>query len=331
MMETKNPTSELNQEQSKQEAVEAWMSKLIEENTSMPSIVRCLKAIQEDMHAPGIRTGFPQLDAMLGDGLCAELYVLGGSDASTGGTGNAERRALCLQIADQIAKDGHSVVFLSMTRPSDELIAQSFSRLSFFADIAAGNQGVNAKTPLEILHGRHYHTFSENELSLIRQAVGTYCDEYAKNICFVEGTNGSDLEVAERAVAEYSAMADKAPVLIVDDLQNLVRSYGQLPNAQGIDAVMAALKRLSLKFRTPVIAISNANEDDKAIIRAGRDIFLGMQYAWDMLPYTKDISLRPVKIQYMDAMNLVQSSAILYLHKQYCCYLSSKDQLFSHD
>lgn len=82
MAETKNLSEELEQkqEQNGQDAVEAWLSKLIAESASAPDVARCLQRIKEDIHAEHISTGFPQLDSILGDGLGAGLYIVGGSD-----------------------------------------------------------------------------------------------------------------------------------------------------------------------------------------------------------------------------------------------------------
>lgn len=348
-METNNLTSE--QEQA-QDALERWMSDCIADKTSPPAIVRCFTKIQEDKHAKHISTGFPQLDSILGDGLRPGLYIVG-AVSSLGKT------AFCLQVADQIARDGHGVLFFSLEMSEEELLTRSFSRLSFLTDKAAGNHGINAKTPLEILHARHYRTYSAGELSLIQQAMTIYLDEYARNVHVVEGENGMSISEIQNAVAEYKNSHGDPPVVIIDYLQILAPSNDRNTDKQNTDVAMTALKQLSHDYGIPVIAISSLNRSsydasvnmasykESGAVEYSSDILIGMQYAGmtstgsetgrerkERIRSLKDdmdacgADGRPQKIQVKILKNRggIKGSLVLRFYPKYSCFLSDSSE-----
>ena len=91
-------------------------------------------------------TGFRHLDAILDGGLYTGLYVLG-AVSSLGKT------TFCLQVMDNIAKDGNDVIFFSLEMPRDELMAKAISRISMNLSLQRAKNTKFAVTTREILKG----------------------------------------------------------------------------------------------------------------------------------------------------------------------------------
>ena len=68
-------------------------------------------------------TGFENLDRLLDGGLYPGLYIIG-AISSLGKT------TFCIQMMDNIAKQGHDVIFFSLEMAAEELIAKAISRFT---------------------------------------------------------------------------------------------------------------------------------------------------------------------------------------------------------
>ena len=71
-----------------------------------------------------IKTGFPQLDELLGGGLAPGLVVLGGQP----GVGKS---TFCLQLAENVAESGIPVLYFSFEMQERQIAAKSISRKLF--------------------------------------------------------------------------------------------------------------------------------------------------------------------------------------------------------
>lgn len=76
---------------------------------------------------PPLSTGFSKLDAALDGGLYDGLYVMG-AVSSLGKT------AFCMQMADNLARQGRDVLIFTLEMTAFELMARSISRETFLAD-----------------------------------------------------------------------------------------------------------------------------------------------------------------------------------------------------
>ena len=108
---------------------------------------------------------FPSLDKALDGGLYEGLYVLG-AVSSLGKT------AFCMQLADQLAKQGRHVLIFSLEMSAFELMARSVSRETFLADGSRRKQ--LAKTVRGVLDGRRYVKYSREERRHLEEAKRRY-------------------------------------------------------------------------------------------------------------------------------------------------------------
>lgn len=106
--------------------------------------------ISESVNTEVIPTGFEALDNMLDGGLYEGLYGIG-AISSLGKT------TFALQMADQIAAQGHEVLVFSLEMSSNELIAKSISRNTFRRVKQSGGNMQHAKTTRGIMSCKKYN------------------------------------------------------------------------------------------------------------------------------------------------------------------------------
>ena len=196
-----------------------------------------------------VNTGFPVMDQKL-NGLHAGLYVLGASSGSG-------KTTFALQIADNIAKSGKPVLFISAEMSAMELITKSLSRIM-------AEEGKNAYSSDEI---RRNYAPSKNTLNMpsfinkaeIDQALNQYRQTIAPNMNIKEGNFGITIEDITEAVNAFKEQTGKTPVLFVDYLQVIKTRENSSDPRMVTDRVIVGLKLISRDLQAPVICISSFN------------------------------------------------------------------------
>lgn len=227
--------------------------------TTQKAVLDFLDDIDRSAEYPVIPTGFTNLDMILDGGLHCELYTL------TAGTGTGKTN-LILQIADQVAQQGHYIHFYNLEMATNELIARSVSRHTALSVIngSAGGNMKNAKSAMDIMTGSKWKKYSKTEMDLIAKAVDDY-SSYCDNIRFFETVGYVDTQDIRRNVEYHIATKGKPPIVIIDYLQMLsigvaLRNKG-MTERQCIDTAMLDLKQISRDYQTAVIIISAINRD----------------------------------------------------------------------
>ena len=110
--------------------------------------------ISESVNTEVIPTGFEALDSMLDGGLYEGLYCIG-AISSLGKT------TFALQMADQIAAQGHEVLVFSLEMSRNELIAKSISRNTFRRVKQSGGIMQHAKTTRGIISCKKYNSYCQ--------------------------------------------------------------------------------------------------------------------------------------------------------------------------
>lgn len=231
---------------------------------------------------PAVPTGFQNLDDRLDGGLYPGLYMVG-AISSLGKT------SFCLQIADNIARKGRKVLYISLEMARSELIAKSISRNTFQETLRTGADTRNAKTMRGILDGSRYAKYSSEERQLIQTAYDQY-REYAGNIWIMEGIGDIAVSDIREKVEHFQACYQEAPVVIIDYLQILAPSNEHFSDKQNTDKAVKELKWLSRDYKLPIIAISSFNRDnylapvnqagfkESGAIEYTSDVLIGLQY-----------------------------------------------------
>lgn len=245
-----------------------------------------MDAFVDGIHAsastPAVPTGFPGLDRRLDGGLYEGLYILG-AISSLGKT------TFVHQIADQIAKSGRDVLYFSLEMASFELIAKSISRLTYTISRAKSGTAALAKTTRGILAGKKWERYSEDELSVIQEAVGEYETDYSSRIWIKQGIGDIGVEQIRAEVEKHATYTGRRPVVIIDYIQIVAPPDVRASDKQNTDKNVLELKRLSRDQKIPIVCISSLNRDnysqpismaafkESGAIEYGSDVLIGLQ------------------------------------------------------
>ena len=215
------------------------------------------------------------LDAALDGGLYDGLYVLG-AVSSLGKT------AFCMQLADQLAKQGRDVLVFTLEMTAYELMARSISRETFQLDGSRGRR--YARTVRGVLDGRRRQGCTERELAHLELAEERYA-AYAGHLWFREGDHETGLDFIRREVARHIAETGQRPVVLIDYLQIIAPVDVHFTDKQNLDRVVCALKKLSRAHSLTVLAISSFNRENynvEATMAAFKESG-GIDYSADVL------------------------------------------------
>lgn len=246
-------------------------------NTSASQLDSFIEGIWKSRHNQIIPTGFPKLDEALGGGLMDGLYFIGAA-SSLGKT------TFALQIADQIAKNGHDVLIISLEMARSELMGRSISRITY--EIADNKN--DAKTELGITNGARYSSYNQREIDLIKESIERY-RKYADRLTIIEGVGNLNAIGVRDTVEKHIRFTGKKPVVIVDYVQILSPFKDGATDKTNMDLSVTELKRISRDAKIPVIGISSFNRDsymesvsmssfkESGAIEYSADVLIGLQ------------------------------------------------------
>jgi replicative DNA helicase len=212
------------------------------------------------------KTGFGSLDVESGL-LYPGLYVLGAA-SSMGKT------TFVHQLADQLAGRGEQVIFFSLVQSRYELIIKSLSRL-----IAQKNGGGGGITELEI-------QLMKSPSSEVQSALDSYTSLIGDRLSIIDGREELNVEKIAGIVRRYITDNKARPVVIVDNMQQLV-----MKDASGVNGVNPAkynlhsLKSLQQTEHLTLIVVSNI-DTDSYFRHIDFDSFLnagGVEYTADVI------------------------------------------------
>ena len=215
-------------------------------NSTEKQLESFLEGIKDESLVKPIPTGFKLLDETLNGGIKQGLYAIG-AISSLGKT------TLVHQIADNLALDGHDVLFFSLEMDRFQMLSKSLSRLSYqIAEEEGRNTDKFALCHSDIVQA---YKLKGKQVEMLDKAVKTYKANYARNIRYEYGAKSGE-EIA-RVVDNHIKYTEKKPIVIVDFLQ-YVKGTKQDARMATNDNV-AILKDLVVKHGIPVILISSFN------------------------------------------------------------------------
>lgn len=225
------------------------------------------------------KTGFPQLDDILGGGLSPGLTVLG---AVTG----LGKSTLMLQIAEHIALNKTPVIFFSLEMPRVMIAAKAISRQLFI------NAGMYERFALSATELVFQNSMLDAKLwesiSGARKAVGRTGENLIiEDSTFQEGSTELSAKRIYDIVSNYIKESNKLPVVVVDYLQILptdgTNTYGS--DKQNVDLSVKWMSKLAHERNIPVVLISSlsrASYDQKVQIDSFKETG-GIEYTADVV------------------------------------------------
>ena len=243
-------------------------------------------SIMESTETPFISTGFNQLDNELDGGLYEGLYILG-AVSSLGKT------TYCLQIADQIARQGNDVIIFSLEMSRNELIAKSISRNTAIYCLNQRKPITQYASTTRTITTREKRTASNlTQQQYINYAIADY-KTYAGNVYIYEANGLTDINDIRETIKEHINITRHKPVVFIDYLQIIQpakETRYNMTDKQQIDYNVTELKRLTREFKNPIIAISSFNRTsynapvdlqsfkESGAIEYASDVLIGLQF-----------------------------------------------------
>lgn len=215
-------------------------------NSTEKQLESFLEGIKDESLVKPIPTGFKLLDETLNGGIKQGLYAIG-AISSLGKT------TLVHQIADNLALDGHDVLFFSLEMDRFQMLSKSLSRLSYqIAEEEGKNTDKFALCHSDIVQA---YKLQGKQVEMLDTAVELYKANYARNIRYEYGAKSGE-EIA-RVVDNHIKYTEKKPIVIVDFLQYVKGTKQDARMATNEN--VAILKDLVVKHGIPVILISSFN------------------------------------------------------------------------
>lgn len=248
--------------------------------------------IQASVNQPPISTGFTKLDSILNGGL-HEGIISVGAITSLGKT------TFCMQIADHIAESGHDVMIFSLEMSKNELISKSISRITY-ETVKRKNLSVSlAKTQLGITDGCRYQRYNSEEKKLIDESIEEYKNNVAQHLYIYESVADMTVKQIGNIIEDHYNRNNEYPIVIIDYLQLLQHEdkYINSNDKLRTDVNITSLKRISRKYRIPIIAISSFNRSsynsDNISLAAFKESG-GIEYSSDIIITLQQASERPI-------------------------------------
>jgi len=198
-----------------------------------------------------VPTGLDALDDLLGGGIGYGFYILG----ALPGIG---KTTLMLQMVDELAKQGHYVLYYTLDNTRDELIGKSISRLTYEIAVSEYQDIFLARTSAEFLKGKGYSKYTDLEKKVILDACKSYSD-FGQRIYMYESL--PNIESIGDKIDKMIKHKHKKPVVVVDYMQ-MIKMDPKADDKRNVDIVLCALKDLARKYSIPVFGISSLNRDN---------------------------------------------------------------------
>ena len=195
----------------------------------------------------------PGLDRLIG-GITPGLVTALAAQPSCGKT------TLLKQVADDLAEQGHPVIFYSAELPAYRITQKGITRLSGGAFTLSETNGT---TP--------------GNGDAFERACHLYAEKVAPRSCIIDG----EVSVAElcRRVGDCVLASEKTPILMVDYLQLVATSTADIPMDErtAITSCVRDLGNIAKCYDVPVFVLSSIQRTKYDDPNVGVDVFGGSQ------------------------------------------------------
>lgn len=272
------------QDEAEKEISAYWES--ISRKRAVEGLLCNINTIQQGF-CPKWETGIEDLDTLLDGGLRAKQLICLGAIPSLG------KSSLVLQIADNIARSGRDVLYISLEMDSDELLAKSISRETYLLSLKNKTLEKYRLNTSDILSGR-VGALGEKKRQYFDEALERV-QETDEHLFYLIGENNINVDYIRTALDIHQKKRNRSPVVFVDYLQILKPSEDAKQSRNNdkrllTDEDVTALKTIARDYKVPVVIISAFNRDaylrpvstssfrESSGIEYSADVLIGMQY-----------------------------------------------------
>lgn len=236
------------------------------------------KRIKESKNKPYTSTGFCVLDKELDGGLKEGIYFIG-AISSLGKT------TFILQLASQLSKAGHDVLFISLEQSADELRAKSISRNTYI------ESGVNKHLAMSVATLTDYQRiekFNKFQKDIYFNSLEKYRKEN-KNLYIIESVFNYGVGELEKDIKKHMEFRGKKPIVFIDYVQILSPINDRYTDKQNTDRTVTHLRRIARDYHLTIFGISSFNRDnynnpvtmtafkESGAIEYSSDVLMGLQ------------------------------------------------------
>ena len=254
--------------------------------TAQSTVDSFLEVIQTHQYEP-ISTGISGLDYAIDGGFMRQSLINIGAAPAAGKT------ALAQQIIEDMARRGHTCIYLNLEMSREQIFARTFSRM-------LAQRGTVLKTTA-ILQG---YKWTQKQKELVSLVAQDYKDHIAPHLIYNpdEVTNdlATILSYIEKTATDYERAGLAAPFVCLDYLQ-LVTGDPREDPADMIKRAVKELKDYAIRHNSIVLVIvaynRTANKNGSVTMEAGRDTS-SLEYSADLqlgLTYTACLNNRSDK------------------------------------
>lgn len=247
--------------------------------------VRPTVEIMRDLHElkdgrEPIPTGLKGLDNVLGGGLHAKSLHVIGAQSSEGKT------TITLQVADNVARAGHPVLFVTIEQRASELMAKSLARVA-----RTHNGGDTILTARQITNPAGRRKWGQREWDALNAACQKYYAEVAPHMSFMDPDEPPTVQRIWQCAEAMAERYGEAPVVFLDYLQICAPEPGHERDSdkQVTDHNITLLRRLAGSLNTPVWVVASLNRQsynapistdsfkESGAIEYGADVLMGLE------------------------------------------------------
>lgn len=216
----------------------------------MDALISRLELTQESGRAPGLRTGFPDLDKVIHGLRKGFVYVIAGGS-------NEGKTTLTLQIALRACQhkdnDNPVILFISLEM-SQEAVDERLVQIISLVPEQRMHQGTMTKEDWRAVMN------AREQIAACRIEV---YDEFTGTV-----------EEVKTAIAETRRKFGKVDLVVIDYAQLMsVANVGNQNRTQQLDDIVRGLKRLAVKEKVPIIELSQiTGEAEKSSKRDAVDV-----------------------------------------------------------
>lgn len=226
---------------------------LYEQDGLTPYISKFTKSQIHKLQSCRIKTGFDNLDAMLGGGIAPGLIVLG-AVSSLG------KSTFALQMAQNMSAQGTVVLFFSMEMTAARVATKAISR-QIFLDSGRTDEDASIEAD-DFMDHKKTDAFTAEAWERVEDAAKTVKKE-VENLYIIEGSRnmqtGDDIcEYVERWMKD-----DKRQIVVIIDYLQILASKDKYNISKMIvDENVRAIKQMASQFDIPVLLISSVNREN---------------------------------------------------------------------
>ena len=200
----------------------------------------------------GRKTGFKNLDEI--ETFYPGVYLLN-AGTSMGKT------SFCVQMADQLAKNGETVLYYAFEQAPFDLIAKSVTRELVLDDLKKGLRGAEPfddrlYTAIKIKQGRRRlaDVYTEDQLQELgldgAEGLADYglrlYQQYADRVHYVNCAFGWTIDDVIKSIIDFIEETRTAPTVFIDYLQVIKPADARISDIKAIDYAVQAIRKLAM-------------------------------------------------------------------------------------